>query len=185
MLGGRSPQRAVERSEREFEMASLSHTLGEDALDYLPVHVGEAEVAALEFEGELFVVDPELVEDGGLEVVDVDLVADGVEADVVGGTVALAGLDSASGHPDCEGVGVVIAAPAFALVHLALEEGSATELAAPNDEGLIEHAPHFEILDEPRTRLIGVLALGVEFGGERVVLIPAGVHELDELGGEV
>ncbi len=63
------------------------------------MHIGEAVVAALELEGELFVVDAELVEDGGVEVVD----ADGILGDVVGVVVGLADglsrLDAAAGEP--------------------------------------------------------------------------------------
>ena len=40
--------------------------LGEDFLDYVSVYVCEAEVSALVFVGEAFVVEAELVEDGGL-----------------------------------------------------------------------------------------------------------------------
>ncbi len=48
------------------------------------MHVGEAEVAALEAEGELLVVEAEQVQDRGVEVVDVDAVFDGAEAELVG-----------------------------------------------------------------------------------------------------
>ena len=54
-----------------------------DVLHDFTVDIGEAEVASLELEGELFVVDAKEVQDGGLEVMDVDLVVLGVEADVV------------------------------------------------------------------------------------------------------
>ena len=61
--------------------------------------VGEAVVAALKFEGELFVIDAEKVEDGGMEVVD----ADGILGDVIGVVVSLtdglAGFDAAAGEP--------------------------------------------------------------------------------------
>ena len=57
---------------------------GEDAVDDSTCNAGEAEVEALEFDGEAFVVDTELVEDGGLEVVDFDDVFDGVVAEFVG-----------------------------------------------------------------------------------------------------
>ena len=46
--------------------------------------VGEAEVAALEAEGQLLVVEAEQVQDRGVEVVDVDAVFDGAEAEFVG-----------------------------------------------------------------------------------------------------
>ena len=41
----------------------------------MTVDVGEAEIAALKPVGELFVVEPEEVKDGGLEVMDVDWIA--------------------------------------------------------------------------------------------------------------
>ena len=39
-------------------------------------------------------------------------------------------------------------------------EGSATELGRPDDERVVEHPPAFEILEEPRDRLIDVLRQG-------------------------
>ena len=50
----------------------------------MAVDVGQAEVAALEAEGEPLVVEAEQVQDRGLQVVDVDLVLDGAEAELVG-----------------------------------------------------------------------------------------------------
>jgi hypothetical protein len=57
----------------------------------------------------------------------------GREAEFVGGAVRVAGPDAAAGHPDAEGVGVVIAAPGFDLFDLALQKRRAAELAAPDD----------------------------------------------------
>ena len=56
--------------------------------------VGEAEVAAGVAVGELFVVEAEEVEDGGVEVVDVDLVVDGAEAEIVGFAVGCAAANA-------------------------------------------------------------------------------------------
>jgi hypothetical protein len=50
----------------------------------MPVHVGEAEVAAGVVVGKAFVVEAEEVEDGGLEVVDVDFVFRDMEAKTQG-----------------------------------------------------------------------------------------------------
>ena len=77
---------------------------------------------------------------------------------------------------------MVVAAPALAVLHIALEEGSTAEFAAPDDKGFIEHSALFEITDQTGTGLVGVLALGVEFRGEGAMLVPSGVHELNELG---
>ena len=48
------------------------------------MHVGEAEVAALETVGEFLVIEAEEVEERGVEVVDVDFVFDDAEAEFVG-----------------------------------------------------------------------------------------------------
>src|SRR5687767_4711808 len=60
-----------------------SKLLCQDVLHYVPVHVRQPEVAALEPMRESLVVEAEQVEDRGVEVVDVDGVFDGVEAEVV------------------------------------------------------------------------------------------------------
>ena len=78
-----------------------------------------------------------------MEVVDVDRVLDGLEAELVGGAVDVAALDAAAGQPHGEAVVVVVAA-----VHLAgvgagrgqLDGRRAAELAAPDDERVLEHA---------------------------------------------
>ena len=62
--------------------------LREQLLHDLAVHVGQAEVAALEAVGQLRVVDAEQVQDRGVQVVDVDGVVDDVVAEVVGLAVA-------------------------------------------------------------------------------------------------
>ena len=61
---------------------------GQDRLDDLPVHVGQAEVAALEVVGQPGVVDPQQMQDRGVQVVDVDGVLDDVVGEVVGLAVA-------------------------------------------------------------------------------------------------
>ena len=48
------------------------------------MHVGQAEVAALELVGQPGVVDAQQVKDGGVQVVDLDRVADDVVREIVG-----------------------------------------------------------------------------------------------------
>ena len=47
----------------------------QNVLHDLAINVGEAEVTALEAVGELFVIEPEQVHDGGLKVMDVNFIA--------------------------------------------------------------------------------------------------------------
>jgi len=83
----------------------LSDELGNDfARD-----VGEAEVAALEAVGEAGVVEAEEVEQCGVKVVDVNGVFDRFEAKVVSLAKDLSALDTATGHPNAEGVGMMVA----------------------------------------------------------------------------
>src|SRR5690606_36883930 len=79
-----------------------------------------------------------------------------------------------------ERVRVVIATRTRAIVELPLEERSAAELAAPDDERVVEETASGEVLDQRRGRLIGVAALVVELGREAIGLCTPRVHELYE-----
>ena len=129
----------------------------------MAVDVGEAEVAAGVVVGEAFVVEAQKVEDGGLEVVDVDFVLGDVEAEVVGLAVG-AGFGAAAGHQGGEGLGVVVAAGLTAEGGVGFDHGGAAEFAAPDDEGFVEEAVAFEILNEGRGGLggLGLQLLSVE-----------------------
>ena len=109
--------------------------------------VGEAVVAALEFEGELFVVDAEEMKKGGVEVVDADGVFGNVVGVVIGFADGLTGFDAAAGEPHGEAAGVVVATEAF-WGEVALAVNGAAKFAAPDDEGVIEEAALFEVFDE-------------------------------------
>ena len=106
--------------------------------------IGQAVVAALVAEGEAFVVDAELVQEGRVEVVDGDLVADDRVAEVVGFAVDQAGLEAAAGDQGGEAVGVVVAAVGIRDLAV-LAEGGAAELAAPDDDRVVEQAALLEV----------------------------------------
>ena len=73
------------------------------------MHLGQAEVAAAVVVGEAGVVEPEEVEDGGVQVVDVHLVLLGFDAVLVGGSVPHAPLHSTARHPHGEARGSSLA----------------------------------------------------------------------------
>ena len=62
----------------------------------MPVHIGEAVVAALEAVGQVFVIEAELVEDRCLEVVDMNALVGDAEAQFVGRPVVVAALYAAA-----------------------------------------------------------------------------------------
>ena len=76
------------------------------------MHVGESAVDAVFSEGESFVVEPELVEDGGVDVVDLGGVfaLGGFVAPLVAFAVRDSAFDSTPGEPVGEDVWVVVAA---------------------------------------------------------------------------
>ena len=64
------------------------------------MHVGQAEVAALESVSQSGVLDAEQVQNRGMQIVDVNLVFDRVESEFIGLAVNDGGLDAAAAEPD-------------------------------------------------------------------------------------
>jgi hypothetical protein len=115
-----------------------------------------------------------------VEVADVEWVFDDVVAEVVGLAVDLRRLwSAATGHPHAEAAWVVIATVVF-FGEAALAVDGATEFAAPDDEGVIEHAALLEIFDEGVAGLIDVFALAGHAAADVGVMVPVVVIDLDE-----
>src|SRR5437773_590396 len=91
-------------------VSSVDAWLGNDVADGLAVVDVQAPAARdLQAAG----IEAELVHHRGVDVRDVVAVLDGVEADLVGGTVDYAGLDAAAGQPGTETLRMMIAAIAL------------------------------------------------------------------------
>ena len=121
----------------------------------------------------------EEVKDGGVEVADVEGVFDNVVGEVVGFAVDGSTFGTASGHPHGEAAGVVVAA-VIGLGEAALGVDGSAEFAAPNDEGVFEHAALLEVFDEGVAGLVDVFALGGHAAVDVGVVIPVVVVDLDE-----
>src|SRR5688572_30183863 len=129
------------------------------------------------FKGEFLVIDAELMEDGGLEIVNVHGIVDHVVGEIVRLAVGEARLETAPGEPHGETTRMVVAA-VIGRRQLALGVTRTTELAAPNDDGIVQEATLFQISDEGGTRLIGLLAFIPNAVGQAAVMIPALVIKL-------
>ena len=89
-----------------------------------------------------------------------DRLFDRLVAELVGRPVDMAALDPAAGHPDGEAVVVVVAALHHALVRAGLRQfdrRSTAELAAPQDQRLVQQTAHLEIGKEGPDALVALL----------------------------
>ena len=68
----------------------------DDVFHHVSVDIGQAEVAALVLVGELLMINPELVEQGGVEVVHVHGILDDIVAVVIGLAVSNAAFKAAA-----------------------------------------------------------------------------------------
>lgn len=68
----------------------------DDVFHHVSMHISEAEIAALVFVGELLMINPELVEQGGVEVVHVHGILDDIVAVVIGLAVSNAAFKAAA-----------------------------------------------------------------------------------------
>ena len=92
----------------------------------------EPVIESLEFLSETLVVDAESIEKGCVKVADVDGVFDSGIAKFVGSAVDVAGLNARAGHPNREGLDVVVTTGTLA-------HWSASKLTSPNHQGVLQH----------------------------------------------
>src|SRR5213596_706438 len=85
---------ALSRSERR---QCGSAALRDDLTGDVATHVGESKIAAAVSVGQLLVIDPHQVQEGGMQIMDVHRVLDSGVANLIGGAVDHAALDAAAG----------------------------------------------------------------------------------------
>src|ERR1041385_950201 len=131
----------------------------QDALHHLAEHIREPVISPLKSIRQLGVIEAKAMQDGRLQVVHVHLVLRHMIAQLVRLPIAEARLDPAAGHPDAEGMRMMIAPDQFLLLASILVHRRPAEFAAPNDQRVFEHAALLEIFDQGRARLIRLLRL--------------------------
>ena len=89
-----------------------------------------------------------------MEVLHLDGLLDGQQTEIVCGSDANAGPNTATSHPNGKPCGVVLA------TEVALHHGRATKFAGPDDEGFIEQAPLFQIGQQGCYGLVGPAGAG-------------------------
>ena len=91
------------------------------------MHIGQSKIAAGVAVGQTLVIEAKQSQHRRVQVVNRDWLLDGLEAELVGGSVNLSATHSAAGQPAGETVMVVIAA----VERRQLGDGCAAELATP------------------------------------------------------
>ena len=172
------PRRVMPSTDRRASKKRTAPIKPESAHN-LPLHVREPEVSPLEFKDQPRVIDPQQVEDRGVQVEDLDRVLDDVVREVVGLAQGHAGLDSGAGHPDGEAARVMVS-PVVRRGELALRIDRAAEFAAPDDQRVIQKSALLQVDDQRRRRHVGVVALAADLVRQVAVLVPAHVVKLDE-----
>src|SRR5437867_1925255 len=119
------------------------------------------------------------MEDGCVQVVDVNLVFDNMESQFVSLADCDSGFGAGAGHPNCEGLGMMVSAPFSAEIGVGLDHGRAAKLPAPENEGAWEQSAIFEIFDERCAGPIGLGGLVLDTIDHFAVVVPTFVKELN------
>src|SRR5437773_9470514 len=109
-----------------------------DFPDNVARHIGETEVPAAVAVGEPGMIDPELVQYGGVQIMHVHALLGGLKAEIVGGAVSNAAFETAARHQRRESGRVVIGAVANLLQRAVLKHRSASKFTADQDDGRFE-----------------------------------------------
>src|SRR5437016_9096363 len=126
----------------------LGTASGKNPTDDMPVHVGEAHIAAAEAVCEFFVIESEKLKDRGVEVEHFGDILHRMHADLVGRTVDQSAFQSPTRHPDREGGLVVIATIRFGAMR------RAAKLGRPNHQRFFQQASGLQVLEERGNTLI-------------------------------
>ncbi len=138
---------------------------------------GEADVEALIRNAQSLVIESEQVQHGGMKIADVDDIIDRVVAEFVSGAMGHAAFDAAAREEHGKALDVMVAAR---IRTATLGHWRATEFAAPNDQGVFEHAALLEILNQRRGRLIAVSTTDIHVLFQAAVVVPATMIELNK-----
>src|SRR5262245_38115442 len=113
-------------------------------------------------------VEAHQAEDGGVQVLDMVGMLDGLGAEFVGGADGDAPPRAAAGHPHGEAVGVVVATCPGGV----FGGGLPAELAAPDNQRLVEEAASLQVLDQAGDRLVGAAGVAVVIEQQVAVGVP-------------
>lgn len=139
---------------------------GEYLADDSAVNIGESKVSAGVPVSQFLVIEAHQVQDRRMEVMDTRGGFLGSEAELIGRSVDRSAANSATGEPYGEAPVVVISPRAT------FGNRSATELASPEHQGIVEHAQTLQVGQERRDGLIDFATVGAEVFFDIAVVVP-------------
>ena len=113
-----------------------------------------------------------------MQVVDVDRLFGNVVAVIIGLPDQGPWPKASPGHPHREAAAMVI--PAIVVLQGALAVDGPSELAPPDDDGIVEESALLEVLDQCSLGLIDVLTLLGNVRWQTAMVVPSTVVELHE-----
>ena len=132
--------------------------LCQQVLNHIPMNVRQAEIATLIAKCQFRVLDSQQMQDRRIEVVDMNGITNDVVTIVVCFTVGRSLLDSRAGKKHGVASRVMITS-IVGRGDPSLRINCATKLTSPDDEGILQQISLLEILNQCRSRLIGIFAL--------------------------
>ena len=122
---------------------------------------------------------PQAMQDGRLQIVHMYRIPGDIVRVVVRLAIAHSRLDTASRHPDREAAAMVVP-PVVGGGQTSLTINRPAKLAAPNHQGVLQHAPLLQVLNQASRCLIHILAPLRQICRQSAMVIPIAVVELNK-----
>ena len=139
---------------KESPASTFQSNSSQQFLDNFTRNIGQPEVASLETIDQFRMIKPQQMENGRMKIMNMDFIPRCVESKIIRLSQGDTRLDPSACQPNGEAIGMMIPAIIAPLNH-----GCATELAPPDNQCILQHAPLFEILEQGCTGLICVQAV--------------------------
>src|ERR1041385_2354993 len=162
-----------------FQEATRSQLLHQDRLDWVGfLNASQTLVETLEFERQEAMINPQAMQDSGVDVADVDRVFHNVVTEIVRFAMHHTALNAAARHPHRETTRMVVA-PIIIFGKSALAIHGSAKFAAPDNQRFIQHAAAFEVFDKSHAGVVHIAALQGQIPGQIAVMVPFAMENFD------
>src|SRR5262245_1015305 len=135
-------------------MPTRKDTSGKNVLHHVACHIREPEIASTVAVSQTRVIEPHEVQRCGVQIVHMDAIVDLLVAELLSGPVCQAAFDAATGQEHAETLAVVTAAVLYVDAAVRFHPRRPAELAAHDNQRLLEKSTSFQVLDQRRDWLV-------------------------------